>query len=278
MCIRDRVSSAAAAEEEFPSARRLNRGYGSFRQEDLSGPLKKLLFGEYLLENFSTALAPKKTQGGLAYEIEYILGGKSSDRENLDAVAKRLTLMRFAADYICLQTDGARKAEARAAAGLICAALLIPGAAEALAQLILLVWAYREAMSDVKTLLAGGSVPLVKTKDSWQLPLDMVTGTGSSGEMPALPQAGVSGPPQAQDGKTRPGGMDYKDYLRILLFLEKRETETMRSLDMIESGLKIGKGKSFFRADLCMAKLKLRSTAVLAAGVSYDFPTGFAYR
>ena len=72
--------------------------------------------------------------GALDYELEYILGGKESDRENLEAVANKLVLLRFVPNYLYLQTNSTRQAEARAAAGTLCTLLAVPAVTEAAAQ------------------------------------------------------------------------------------------------------------------------------------------------
>ena len=56
----------------------------------------------------------------LVYEAEYILGGKASDRENLEYVAGRLTAVRTGLNFLYLMGDQAKRAEAEAlAAGLV---------------------------------------------------------------------------------------------------------------------------------------------------------------
>ena len=103
------------------------------------------------------------------YELEYILAGKESDKENLESVVKKLLLLRFVPNYAYIQTDSAMKAEAEAAAATLCTLLAVPPITEAAAQGILLAWAYGESIMDLRSLLKGNRVPLVKSKESWQL-------------------------------------------------------------------------------------------------------------
>ena len=51
----------------------------------------------------------------------------------------------------------------------------------------------------------------------------------------------------------------------------------MRSLDVIEYGLQAGAGLNFFRVDLCISKMRIKSTAELRQGITYDFLTEFIY-
>ena len=64
--------------------------------------------------------------GALDYELEYILEGKASDRKNLEAVVKKLMLLRFVPNYAYIQTDAAMKAEAEAMALTLCSLLAVP--------------------------------------------------------------------------------------------------------------------------------------------------------
>lgn len=78
-------------------------------------------------------------------------------------------------------------AEAEALAVTISVLLLMPEAVEALKQMILVAWAGGESVMDLRCLLDGRKVPLVKSADKWvvslsQLPL-LLTDGGSVREM-----------------------------------------------------------------------------------------------
>lgn len=245
------------------SARKKNRGYGDFSEVSKKDEtLTSLLFGEYLLEHFEHA-AGEPGKGALDYELEYILEGKESDRENLEAVAKKLLLLRFVPNYAHLQKSNAKKAEAEAMALALCSILAIPAITKAAAQVILLAWAYGESVMDVRSLLNGSKVPLVKSEESWQLSLAGLLKLGESGDL--------------NDGKDTGNGLPYEEYLRILLFLEQKENVGIRALDMIEQGLRTERGLTFFRADFCISKIEVATTCNLRRGVTYRFRTYFGY-
>ena len=95
------------------------RRYGEFTQgEEETGALSDVLFGEYLMDHFSGATEGKDA-GALDYELEYLLAGEGSDRENLEAVAGKLLLLRFVPNYAHLQSSAGKKAEARAGGDLM---------------------------------------------------------------------------------------------------------------------------------------------------------------
>ena len=118
-------------------------------------------------------------------------------------------------------------------------------------------------MVDIRSLLKGNRVPLVKTGDSWQLQLSGILKLGTEEDQ--------------NDGADTEGGLRYKDYLRILLFLGNKKKEGMRTLDLIEQNLRTEKGQSYFRADYCISKIELKSTRIFRRGISYQFPTCFGY-
>ena len=268
--------------------------------------ISKLLFGEYVLEHFKMAsdslqsgnedsvsgdsvsgnsvggdsvsgnsvggdfsngnLGDMAGARSLDYELEYILEGRASDRENMETVASKLLMVRFVPDYAYIQTDSEKKAEAEAAALALCTVIGLPELAEGAAQGILLAWAYGEAIMDIRTLISGGKVPLVKNAEDWKLSLSGLMQLGSAGENVA-----------ADSGKDMKDGLTYREYLRMLLFLKSQDEVGMRTLDMVEQNLKIRYGQTFFRADACISRVEFHSTCNLRRGIMYDFPTYFGY-
>src|SRR5699024_2732482 len=108
--------------DQQASNRSLNTGRGSFPVRQSTGGIEeRLLFNEYVIKNFNNAVTGKKVQEesdaeetaeendmsdrSLAYETEYIIAGKSSDKENLEAVLFRMFLIRMALNYAYLLTD-----------------------------------------------------------------------------------------------------------------------------------------------------------------------------
>ena len=148
--------------QDQASNRSLAAGNGTFpKRQGLGGVDERLLYNEYVLMNFSSAVShtfqstssdgagskertdmDKDVSGQtLAYEVEYILEGHASDKENLEAVLLKLFFIRMALNYLCLMGDSAKQAEVTALAVAVTTVLLIPEAAEILKQLILIAWA-----------------------------------------------------------------------------------------------------------------------------------------
>lgn len=71
---------------------------------------EKLLFNEYIMQNFTQASKENISEypdsdeknRSLDYEIEYIISGKSSDKENLESVVTKIFFIRMALNYVYL--------------------------------------------------------------------------------------------------------------------------------------------------------------------------------
>ena len=260
------ISDKQIEPDQMLEHRSLNRGYGSFEDvAEESKTLSTLLYGEYLKEHFSDYTNKEDgKQGALDYELEYILFGKASDRENLKAAVKKLILLRFVPNYVYIQTDQEMRAEAESVAGTLCMLLAVPEITEAAVQVILLAWAYGESIMDLRTLLAGKKVALAKSKETWQLQLSGLLKLGTEEDM--------------NEGQDVENGQDYQDYLRMLLFLEDSNTKALRTLSVIESNLQNVYGQTYFRADICVSRIEIESSSKLRRGIQYKYHTYYGYR
>lgn len=248
--------------------RSLEEGYGDFQDVSDGTGASSLALGVYLLEHFQSAVSKEESDTGasasaLEYELEYILGGKGSDRENLEYVVQRLLAIRVVPNYIYLQSDSAKKAEARAMALTLCTLLAVPAITEAVMQALLFAWAFGESVVDIRALLDGRKVPLTKDRQSWQLQLSALSRLGEEGEW--------------NSGQDSEKGLDYTDYIRILLFLQNTGQTARRSLNLMEQKLRTEKGFTWFRADYCITKIEFESVCKLRRGINYRFATYFGY-
>lgn len=258
------LSSKAVNPEELLSVRTKETGWGSFPQRSNTGGLEgKLLFEQYILETFGSATEPHGKDRNLDYEIEYMISGKNSDEENLRSVVRQLFCFRLAMNYVYLLSDAKKQGEVEVMALALAAVALHPEAAEGLKQILLLLWCFGESVMDLRALLSGKRIALMKTEETWQLSLASVFRIGSGED--------------EMEGMDAEGGMTYMQYLQILLFMKGEEELTMRTLDRIEQNVRFEKGQSYFHADQCVTKLKIKSTAEIREGITYSFPAYFGY-
>lgn len=258
------LSNKQIAPEDQLDKRTLRTGRGSFpMRQGLEGVEGKLLFHEYLLKKFDNALEQRSEQRSLAYETEYLIGGKKSDEENLTHTVKKLLGIRFGMNYVYLQTDGAKQAEAQALALTLSTIIALPVVTEAVKQALIAAWAFGESVVDLRALMSGKKAALVKDGSSWQLPLSALLTLGTQEDV--------------QEGMDAERGLAYSDYLRILLFLENEQTLTMKALERIEQNIRTERASDTFRIDHCVVKLKISNLAEIRDGLTYRFLASFGY-
>ncbi|MBQ6313089.1 MAG: hypothetical protein IJI30_07440 [Lachnospiraceae bacterium] len=258
------VSASSIDLNKAASHRSLREGHGVFTGHREPSLLSDTLFDLYLLDVMNQETDEPK-ESGLSYEIEYILAGEESDRKNLENVAGRLILIRTAFNAQYLKESAVRQTEITQLAIFLAAVLAAPECEEAIREAVTYVWSYAEAVMDIKALFDDKKVPLNKDDQSWTLSLEGLL---------SFEKSVAEGWESADEEE----GLSYKDYLRMLLALESRQTKCMRALDLIETNL-CGENKAkAFRSDSAVCRVQIDSSCVLPRSVHYDFTTAFAYR
>lgn len=219
----------------------------------------EIIFGEYLLQKFGSYTQPK-TGGMLSYQLEYILQGRSSDVANLRETAQALIGLRSALNMLYLMTDKDKQLEAEVIATLICLLVRID-AVEALKYVLLAAWAYTEAVYDVKVLMAGGGVPLIKKDRDWHYDLEGLL-------------EGVFDKEQDFDATE---GMDYEGYLRLLLLMTNKENKVARAMDIMEMDIRLTPGNESFRIDRCIDYMKVTFGFAGSRGENFVFSKSMRY-
>ena len=245
---------------QLPSKRKLNQGEGEFRTKGES-VWSKVYLGEYALDKFSSVVDPKE-EGSLSYELEYLISGTDSDKDNLRKVLNRISAMRFIPNYAYLLQSEEKKAEAEAAALVVSSIIVSPEITEVIKHGILIAWAYAESILDLKSLVKGKKVPLMKTDENWTSNLSSLLIPGT--------QNGAAKETEHTDG------LSYTDYIRILFHLIREQESTMRMIDLIETGMK-DKGYTFFAADHCVSRMELKNRCNIKR-ITYEFYTDYEYR
>lgn len=196
----------------------LDLGIPSFHEMKESGT-DGFFVNEYILEIFQNhQKISEERKTFFIHEVEYILSGKYNDKENYKKVRKDLLLLRTGLNLIHIYSDTAKREEI-----IALAAALTPGPGAAATQLaIAAAWAGAEAENDLRLLEQGKQVALIKGQSNWALGLTgVMEGDGPTGAIE----------PQNKNG------LAYKDYLRILLYFEKRDIKLLRCMDLIQLNL-----------------------------------------
>ena len=212
----------------------------------MEGKLKKensvtsqALYQAYLMDKMGNYMNPAKE--ALSYQIEYIVAGKSSDEANLKAIATKLLFTREGANAASLYGYTFKMAQIDALATGIASSFLVPPAAAAIRAALVFCWAFAESVLDVKELMSGGKVPLIKSPSDWKLSLEGLSGV--FGQLDSPKKSGTS-------------GMSYEDYLQVFLLAQSKRVKIMRGMDMVEMKMHAKEGWENFRLDLCLTALE----------------------
>lgn len=247
------VSGRKISQQYYLSQRELNYGNGLAPDREAAGGIvDEIIFDEYLLEHCGS-YTNQLDKSLLRYQIEYILCGYDSDSANLEAALQRILLIREVSNYLYLQSDSGKKAEAKALAASVSAVALVPQLQPVLEQAILLGWAYAESINDIKILLENGKIPLWKDSESWQLGLMEMLGYTAN----------------LSSGSEDMEGLSYTDYLRILLLMENPSQKIMYFGDIVEMDIRNTPGNNSFRLDWCIDSME--AEAVISSDFGYRF-------
>lgn len=125
-----------------------------------------LLFTEYLLDHFA-CYTSGDAAGTLAYELEYLLCGNEKDQSNLSETVQRLLAVREAANLAYLAADASKQELAYSVALSLAGVTANPGIIYAVKCGLLAAWALAESVLDVRALLSGDKIAIIKNSAQW---------------------------------------------------------------------------------------------------------------
>lgn len=192
----------------------------------------RILLQQYLLTYMSNLQAEKKDHA-LSYELEYLLGKKGSDIENLKIVATELLAIRQASNFLYLLSNPVKLAQAESLATLIGGASLNAAVIQLIKVALLTAWALAESVLDVRALLAGKKIALLKSEESWTLELSNI------GE--------ITG--DYMTAKESAWGINYETYLGLLLLLQNERNLAMHAMNAQEATIRNVYGDEGFCLD-----------------------------
>lgn len=234
-----KLSEAEYDMSKAVSKRKLLSGKNS--QVEKTDWLDRVLLQQYLLTYFADYSNLKEGRG-LSYELEYLIGGRDNDIENLRTVVNELLLIREAANFMYLLTDIEKVEQANLVALTLAGITANPTIIEVVKIGLLAAWAFAESVLDVRALLQGKKIPLIKNRELWTLALENV---GKISEDYLV----------AKESKL---GISYKTYLGILLLFQKDNRLAYRAMDVQEITLqKTGGG---VRMDELVVEAKATAT------------------
>ena len=187
----------------------------------LSQSMETILFREYLMETFANYQEHRNHY--LKYELEYLLAGNESDRENLLETVWELFLLREGIRFLELLSDEAKMLEAEGAALMFVGVSGSPLLVQVVKIGILAVWAANDAAEDVRMLMQGERVPLIALfGQKWIM-------------------------------------LDYMGYLRVLLAFEGTEVLRKRCANLIHATMQIAEPEFDLAKCIYCADVEIRA-------------------
>lgn len=238
------ISNRASELEEVPSHRDMKPETVrtvNFLDHLLIDEYCGMHFKNFLEEEEQQEAGQQETETVLAYEMEYFLGGKESDRENLSDAVHRLLAIREGMNLVHILTDPQKRAEARGLAMTITGVGALTPLLMITTFFVMSVWALGESLMDVRGLLAGKKIPLLKAKTDWQLELKQLLSMGKEH---------VVGTGECDTG------LSYLSWLKILLFMSNIVLQEFRMMDLIQMNLR--QGQDSFRMRRCVYQIRIQ--------------------
>ncbi len=195
----------------------------------------KCRMAEYIDETFCDYTSPAEKRK-LSYELEYILCGHNSDKANLESTLNRLLLIRQSANFLYLLKDPVKWKETLAAATSLAGFSGNPVVIRVVQIGVAAAWAFVESILDIRALLSGDKISLMKGAAEWTLDTKNILSSVTSGAK----------------AKNCKNGLTYQQYLKGLFLLESVKKLAYRSMDLMEIKIRES-GYSYCRMD-CMIR------------------------
>lgn len=199
----------------------------------------------------------------LSYQREYIIGGKKSDKANLEAVLNRILLIRTAVNFSAIYRDVGKKGEAYAAAAAIVGFTGMEPLIRLTQTLIIVAWSMVESLVDIAGLLQEREVPFIKNPGQVLTSfadLFMLSGNAITKRAKKFPKAGKK-------------SFGYSDYIKFFLFSVGSEKRRFRIMDIIQWDMQKN-GYQSFQIGTCVCSLTVQGTAYFPARLFCFAPVG----
>lgn len=222
--------------------RRMKKGeFKNIASDSGTGMTVEMLFiRKYFNSRVTTADSKKHF---FSNEMEYVLNGSADDEKNASSCQRKIFLIRNALNLTYLYSDPEKVEIVTTAAELI-----TPGPAGAATQaLIMEAWAALEAKQDIKDLLDGGRVPLIKTSESWKTDFGSVLDSDDVKEKlydDARRNLHENEDRLHKEDKDQTDhssileGLTYDDYLTAMLLIMNDNVRLLRVMDIVQINMK----------------------------------------
>lgn len=220
---------------------------------------EKFFFQKYLMKYFGY-FGNENLDGALQYQIEYLIGGKKTDVENLKEVVVQISSIRDAANIAFLLSDEEKYSQAELLGSFVAALIMMPELKDLLTMSLIVSWGFAESLYDMRQIMNGGRIPLLKTENTWHYSLDDIL------------WAAFDAPEEKEKE-----GLSYEDYLHILLAMVSEEDACGRAMNITEANVRTTPGNCFFRMDNCFVSIEASTRVISGYGYQYEITRERAY-
>jgi len=204
-------------------------------------------------------------KSNMKYQTEYILYGHDNDAENLKAAVSRLLVLRETSNLLFLSQDAGKKAEIESMAAGVAAVAVSPDLYPLIKTSITFGWAFMESVQDVKSLMHGGKVPILKTDATWKTELSNMINPSKT-EVEKGTESGTE------------KGLSYQEYLFMLMLLQNQNTKVFRTMDIVEMDVRKTQGNENFRIDGCINNFTGTISTIDRNGYSCNITRNYGYQ
>ena len=176
--------------------------------------------------------------------MEYVIYGGDSDDVNFINCCLQLIALRTGLNLVHILTD---KNKCNALEQIASIAESLPIVRTIAKYTIMAIWATAEAILDIRDLVSGKSVPLIKTSDQWNLSLE---GLKDFSKTTTSKNAGTT-------------GLSYERYLQMLMLLQNNISVYYRTMDLIQMDICANYNEDF-RLSKCVTSIE--------ASIEYRIP------
>lgn len=202
---------------------------GTSKNEGVISQIRNvILYDEYISDKFGCFTKKADEDSLLDYQIEYVLNGKNTDFDNLFYTALELSGLREGTNFCSLFLDRERKEECKVMSIGLFGFTGIPALVVVGQYAIMAAWAYGESVLEVRQILSGEKVPIIKNSSNWKLSLSNLLLL------------------KLEDESNEKSGLNYEQYLSILLLLKKNTTKYFRTMALMEMWM-ISQGNEKYR-------------------------------
>ena len=231
---------------DYASHRTLqNVQYGETKEADTE------LFVSYLHEKMGN-YGRIRENSFLQYQLEYIIMGRFSDYENLQAVIEKILQWCFARNLEYAMNNDALQSMAFQTAENLRAVSLKEAYKRPVAESMIYAIAYLESLAEVRCIFSGGNI--TSEKESFYLSWDQML-LACITQIPSFSE-----------------GICYEDFLTVLLMQLSEKERNLRSMDIMEMDIRMNDGNPGFAMDFCAERIE----AEVKAG-SYSLKRTYGY-